>query len=86
VVLVPYAVLLLFATFGRGVIEPARRVERRPEGVAGISDSVRAGEAPLSEALLVARVVRLVDMMCDRGIHDERLIEVWRYCVDGNSF
>ena len=51
------------ATAGRGVVEPALRL-RRPEGVAGTSDSVTAGEAPLLEAaLLVARVARLVDMV-----------------------
>jgi hypothetical protein len=60
---VPYALLDLPAMAGRGVVEPAFR-ERLADGVAGMSDSVMAGEAPLLEAaLLVARVVRLVDII-----------------------
>jgi hypothetical protein len=56
-------VLDLLATAGSGVSEPLR-VERLPDGVAGISDCEIAGEAPLLEAaLLLARVVRLVDMV-----------------------
>ena len=57
--------LALLAMAGRGVAEPARREERLADGVAGISASVIAGDAPLLEAaLLVARVVRLVDITC----------------------
>ena len=69
VVLVPYAVLALLATGGRGVAEPALRDERLgADGEAGISSSVMAGVAPLLEAAwLVARVVRLVDMMRSTG-------------------
>jgi hypothetical protein len=68
VVFVPYAVLALLAIAGKGVADPARRDERLADGVAGISASVMAGDAPLLEAaLLVARVLRLVDMMCVNG-------------------
>jgi hypothetical protein len=68
VVLEPYAVLVLVPTAGSGVL--ALAVDRRDalleEGVAGMSLSERAGEAPLLlVALLVARVVRLVDMMAN---------------------
>jgi hypothetical protein len=49
---------------GRGVVAAVRRVVRRTDGVAGISCSLRVGEAPLLlAALLVARVERLVDMV-----------------------
>lgn len=78
VVFVPYAVLALLAMAGRGVAEPALRDERlAADGVAGISSSVMAGDAPLLEAaLLVARVVRLVDMMRSIGSCARRGTEI----------
>ena len=67
---VPYAVLEVLATVGRGfeeAAEPALR-ERRIDGVGGMSVSTITGDTPLLEAaLLVARVVRLVDMLYERG-------------------
>lgn len=53
--------------------EPARRADvRLPDGVAGgISVSVMAGDVPLLEAaLLVARVVRVVDMAREGGCNE----------------
>jgi hypothetical protein len=66
VVLEPYAVLVLVPTAGSGVLAVDRRDVLLEAGVAGMSLSERAGEAPLLlVALLVARVVRLVDMMAN---------------------
>jgi hypothetical protein len=59
VLLVPYAVLVLSPTAGRGDAADLR-VVRRADGVAGISCSEIAGEVPrLLAALLAARVLRL---------------------------
>ncbi len=63
---VPYAVLVRRPTAGRGALTvlPARREARL--GVAGISAVEIAGEAPrLLACLLVARVLRLVDMVVE---------------------
>ena len=75
----PYAVLDLPATEGRGAVDPAVEPALRPrrtEGVAGIDASVKAGVAPLLEAaLLVARVVLLVDMVAAKGVREEQRLK-----------
>lgn len=60
----PYALLARRPTRGRAALEVARRTERLLDGVAVISFSMIAGEAPLLlTAPLVALVLRLlVDM------------------------
>jgi len=58
--LVPYALLVLKPTAGRGVVEVALRVAGL-DGVSGMSCSEMAGEVPLAlEALLAALVERRV--------------------------
>lgn len=67
---------------GRGVAEPALRDEvRLADGVAGMSPSPIAGVDPLLEAaLLVARVVRLVDMMYVGSLSAWEGSEISEYC------
>ena len=80
VVLVPYAVLVLIPTAGSGALAVDFRDPFLEEGVAGMSLSERAGDAPLLlAALLVARVERLVDILAISVRADYTMVQEYRW-------